>query len=84
MTKSEFYDKVNSSLDLYPGSITSGRRSRLRNAEVGGHPRSLHLCGLAFDVVLDDHSDSAGFAIMCERLGLKVVLEKDHIHVQIQ
>jgi len=85
MTKYEFMDKVDSALNIYPGSITSGRRSHKRNKRVGGHPRSLHLCGLAVDVVLDSEnkSDSVHFKVFCKRLGLKVVVESDHFHLQI-
>lgn len=38
---------------LYNGSVISGVRSRQRNTILGGHLYSLHLVGLASDVVFD-------------------------------
>ena len=35
------------------GSLISGRRTRNRNTEVGGHPGSLHMDGLAEDWEFD-------------------------------
>lgn len=40
-------------LQLESGSVTSWVRSAARNVVKGGDPQSLHLCGLALDVVFD-------------------------------
>lgn len=83
MTKRDFNDRIDSALSLYSGSVTSARRSAQHNKNVGGHPRSLHLCGLAVDIVLDQTQNIGHFINLCERLELKAIDEGDHIHVQI-
>jgi len=59
---------------------TSWWRSRLDNARVGGHPNSQHLTGLAVDVLPDAAGEA--FAQFARRVGLVVVDEGDHFHVQ--
>lgn len=63
-------------------SITSWIRSRKRNDAVGGVSDSRHLVGLAVDVVLDAGESREGFLRECKALGLQVIDEKDHLHVQ--
>jgi len=63
-----------------PVQVTSWWRSRRDNARVAGHPNSQHLTGLALDV-LPDRAGHA-FAQMARAIGLVVVDEGDHFHVQ--
>ena len=67
----------------YSFTETSGHRTPGRNAMVGGHPNSRHLLGLAVDVILDDDIQLGPFINDAERLGLKVIPETDHIHIQV-
>jgi len=83
MTLSAFVQNILTLTTLFKGSVTSWFRSKERNKQVGGHSRSLHLCGLAVDIVLDDDTLKHEFFKMCVRLGLRVVDEGDHYHVQI-
>jgi len=64
-------------------SITSWGRSVAHNAAVGGHPDSMHLYFLAVDCELDDPLDEPAFVQTAERLGLQVIREPRHLHVQI-
>lgn len=69
------------------GSVTSWVRTPERNARVGGHPRSLHLVGLAMDVVPNGNSalrplephERAAFA---SGFGLRLIVEGDHDHLE--
>lgn len=61
---------------------TSGRRTEKRNRAVGGNPHSLHLSGLAVDIVLDNHYEREALVSDVERLGLVAVPEEDHMHIQ--
>lgn len=60
-------------------TVTSWWRSPWHNAEVGGVKASLHLLGLAWDVV----PVTDGNAMMLASLGLTVINEGDHLHAQI-
>ena len=67
----------------FPCSVTSGKRSSHRNAEVGGVANSLHLADLARDVVLEyPDADEKSFEALAKRLGMWTLVEHDHIHVQ--
>lgn len=58
--------------------LTSWYRDPARNAAVGGAARSRHLRGLAIDVVARDPSRAiAAF----RAVGLRVLDERDHLHV---
>lgn len=60
-------------------TVTSWYRDPIKNEEEGGEPDSQHLVGLAVDVV------GPGvdlFARRCSDLGMIVVPEIDHLHVQ--
>lgn len=59
--------------------ISSWYRDRARNAACGGHPRSQHLIGWAIDLVPPRSVNQAAL----RALGLTVVDEGDHVHVQI-
>ena len=66
---------------------TEGHRTEEQNKLVGGHPKSKHLTGQAFDLAIsgDSRKDRA-YEKELERLfhplGFSVVLKKDHIHLQ--
>jgi hypothetical protein len=69
---------------VVPCSVTSWGRSAKHNAapDVAGHPDSWHRLWLGADVVLDSPADEKSFARQCARLGLRVLDEGDHFHVQ--
>jgi len=67
----------------YKFSVTSWIRTPKRNKHVGGHPHSKHLLGLAVDIVPDDPDDKAIIMLTFRKLGLMVLDEGDHIHVQV-
>ena len=64
-------------------SVTSWIRSPKHNEKVGGVRNSMHLLGLAVDVILDDWSETDVFIKACKRIGLLAITEGDHIHIQI-
>jgi hypothetical protein len=66
----------------YELSVTSWWRSAKHNAAVGGAPTSLHVKGLAVDVVLDPGEDKAEFLQSVHDVGLHYLDEGDHIHIQ--
>lgn len=66
----EFCNHIKDICFLYGGSVISWIRSPIRNAEKGGHTFSLHLVGLAADVVFDTE-EGVSFAIQrCQQIGL--------------
>lgn len=66
----------------FRGSVVSGFRTRSRNRDVGGKPDSLHLQGLAADVVLDFNGDDDSRHVAAFDLGLRLVIEHDHDHLE--
>ncbi len=60
-------------------SVTSWWRSPWKNASVEGKPLSLHLIGWAYDVIPVNGAIRAALA----QYPWKVVIESDHIHLQI-
>jgi len=67
---------------LTGASETSGARTRARNDLVGGVPHSAHLVGLARDVVYDEPIALEERQAWAQRLGLRLVVELDHDHLQ--
>lgn len=67
------------------GSVTSWIRTTRHNVSVGGVPSSFHLTGLGCDVVLDSPSvlDSDARHVLASNLGLRLVVESDHDHLQL-
>lgn len=63
-------------------SVTSWFRTSKRNEQVGGVRGSFHLFGLAVDCVLDNILDRSEFVKDARSIGLVVVPEIDHIHLQ--
>lgn len=80
-----FMDAINSS--VAPGTVTASSwwRSREENAQVRGDPHSQHLLGLALDVVRTGAEPVLVDEMIrkLRGLGLTVVDEGDHIHVQM-
>lgn len=66
----------------FPFRETSGYRSVGANRLVGGAEHSQHQHWLATDVVLDIPADQVAFTQQAQRMGLLVVDEGDHLHLQ--
>lgn len=84
MSIGEFAEAVAMYCLLHGGSITSWGRSTHHNREVGGVPGSPHRFWRGADVVYDDlntQSDPLRLEY-ARRLGLKIVQEGDHDHLQ--
>lgn len=67
---------------VVPGSVTSWGRSLKRNAAVGGDPFSGHLFWLGVDYVADDPRQLERARTYCRLVGLVLVVEKDHWHLE--
>jgi uncharacterized protein YcbK (DUF882 family) len=61
---------------------TSGYRSPAANQAAGGVTHSAHQHFLAADVILDTTEDRVAFKLAAGRLGLLVLTEEDHEHLQ--
>ena len=68
----------------YQFSVTSWGRTAAHNARVGGVINSRHLEWLAVDMVCDSVDEYLRLTQGAELLGLQVIAEKDHIHVQVK
>jgi uncharacterized protein YcbK (DUF882 family) len=87
MTRTRFWDLVDSLCLEFDGSVTSGRRSTERNRKIGGAINSRHVLGYAADVVLDDWTKQEAFTKRAQSLGLRVIDEvkkKYHLHVDVE
>lgn len=87
MTPAEFDAALRALVSECPWlSETSGRRTRERNAAVGGKPGSKHVLGMAQDFVADDVEALRQAAPVAVRLGLWILLHDvgsgTHLHVQ--
>ena len=76
------YEKMLSICAIYDCSITSCYRTKERNKIVHGHPKSLHMQGLAIDIVPDDWENTEKITNAIKILGLHYLVEKTHIHIQ--
>lgn len=84
MTIAEFAEAAYKYCLLHSASTTSGIRSTKHNKDVGGVPFSPHRFGVAMDVVYDDpltRNELARIEV-AKRLGLRIVIENDHDHLQ--
>ncbi len=63
-------------------SVTSWFRTDKRNKMVGGVDNSLHRFCLAIDVVPDDWGVMNELKMIATQLGIEVIDEKDHIHLE--
>lgn len=82
MTRAEFNDAADAYCARFSASSTSGQRTPKHNANEGGVAHSAHLFGLARDVVYDEPQDPHARAADGLRLGLRVIIESDHDHLQ--
>ena len=84
MTPAEFGSCLRAYCAWSRGSVTSWIRSPERNQKVGGHPDSSHLLGLAADVAYTPNPRPAlpTARKRAHRLGLRLVREGDHDHLQ--
>ena len=82
MTRAEFAEAAATFCVLTGGSVTSWTRTLRHNTAVGGVKHSAHLYGLAVDVVYDTPQALPLTMERARRLGLKLIREGDHDHVQ--
>lgn len=82
MTRNEFVEAVMIFCELAGGSVTSWKRTLIHNTSVGGVSNSAHLYGLGVDIVYDTPQLLPTIMERARRLGLKVIRENDHDHVQ--
>ena len=84
MDPREFLHVLFTIATISQSSITSTYRTPERNTHVGGHPESKHLYGLAGDLILNDKKREPLLIILVKYYGLKLVIEKDHYHIQVK
>lgn len=84
MTIGEFAEAVATYCLIHGGSITSWGRTTIHNKVVGGVPGSAHRFWRGADVVYDDFNTTKDQARVeyAARLGLKIIIEGDHDHLQ--
>jgi hypothetical protein len=82
MSYSEFCAAIAQYCALTGASVTSWWRTPARNVAVGGVTHSAHLVGLAVDVVYDAAPSQAEREQWARRLGLRIIAEGDHDHLQ--
>ena len=83
ITIHDFLEAVTTLSIEFDLSVTSWIRTQEHNIAVKGVWNSLHLCGLAVDVILDNRKEIEVFSKRCERFGLRVLNEGTHLHVQV-
>lgn len=66
----------------YPFSETGGQRTRSRNIYVDGVAYSPHQFWVGRDVVFDQPEPLGDLEPAARRLGLKIIKELDHHHIQ--
>jgi len=82
MTREQFNVSVLVYCFLTHASETSGFRTTKHNADVDGVKYSSHRFGFGKDVVYDTPLPASERAETAERLGLLLVIEPDHDHLQ--
>ena len=63
-------------------AVTSWFRSQAENARVGGSPTSLHLAGLALDLVGTPQALQT-VASVWRAIGFQAIFESDHLHIEL-
>lgn len=82
MTPYQFFDAVRSFCTVLNGSVSSYGRAKAHNVAVGGVKYSAHQVWLGADVVYDTLPAIEERSEWAARLGLKLVVENDHDHLQ--
>ena len=82
MTPHTFLDALMQLASRFRFRETSGYRSAAGNQAVGGVKYSSHQFWLGRDILLDPGEDTVMFTEAARRVGLKVLNEGDHLHVQ--
>ena len=84
MTPLEFASAMLAYCAYSRGSVPSWLRSAERNSHVGGHPQSKHVVGLAADIGYhpNPRPPLAQARKRASQLGLKLIREGDHDHLQ--
>ena len=84
MTPADFADCLRAYCSWSRGSVTSWIRSPERNRQVGGHADSSHLLGLGADVAYGPNPRPALATARkrARKLGLRLIREGDHDHLQ--
>lgn len=77
-----FAQQVIDYVSHFHGSVTSWIRTPEHNRAVGGVETSPHIFGLGADVVYDAVPELAAAQAFAAALGLHVVREHDHDHLQ--
>ena len=82
MTANAFAELLRAYCLSVGASVTSWGRTLRRNAEVGGVPHSPHLSWVGADVVYDAPIPIEQREAFAEALGLRLIAEADHDHLQ--
>lgn len=82
MTFPAFCDAVRTYCTMTGASVTSWGRTPKHNQAVGGVAFSAHQVWLGLDVVYDAPVEEGVRKVWAGRLGLRLVIEGDHDHVQ--
>lgn len=82
MTPETFHSLLRAYCARFAASTTSYGRTALHNDQVGGLPASAHQVWLAADVVYDAHVPEPMRRRIAEALGLDLVVEADHDHLE--
>lgn len=82
MSPDDFAAAIGAFCFAFRASVTSALRTDRHNAAVGGVPGSAHRFSLAVDVVYDEHIDEALAREYARRLGLRLIRETGHDHLQ--
>lgn len=82
MTPGEFLAALMQLAGAFEFRITSYYRSPAQNLALKGQPSSPHLFWVGADVVLLEAHDKERFLADAPRVGLTVIEEADHFHLQ--
>jgi hypothetical protein len=82
MTRHDFVEAAVLYCQVTGASVTSWGRTTARNAKVNGKPYSPHLFWLGLDVVYDEGPVTVLRGDVADRLGLRLINEGDHDHLQ--